>query len=971
MAASKFSDYVGDLANYKYNPLSMREVMFKALDKANAGEIDIVDPSNPVVFLLEAFTAGTAAVCDELQATLRKTHPRLATTMEELYPHMSTQDQIGLWAKPASTWVYLILRKSDLLANFVDIPNTASRKLVIPRDSCFKVGSTTFSMQYPIVIQETASGAIVVKWDLDVVSPLKSLSTNEIETLAFTATDRQEYFQLKIPTDQFKTTTRLVDLSWTSGLKTDITISDKPYAVRVWQEVSGVWKEIQTTSSTYLYDPLVLTAIVQYSDKKVTVIIPVNYIASGLASGRIRIVVYETLGAVNMALSAYSPSDWQYEWKAIDPSDSTVYTAAFGNIDNAMVYSTDVVTGGSDPDSFETIRQRVIDRSLGVQDIPITDAQLSTALEEQGFTLVKDVDTVTSRVYLATAGLPAPTDNPLLGAASSSLAMCEMTLKQAMLGYGVTDHSDKAVTLSPKTLYRYDNGVYTMLDAQEVNALLALTPAQLAEHFKTNAYAFSPFHYVIDAQTDVLSVRPYYLEAPLAVTKSFVDYQDESILSVATAGNYILKRFQQFYTLDVYTSSNDFFKAEDDANLSVWLSFVSPADGVRYHIEGSLIARISSSDERKYRFILSTDFFIDANDRLFLTDVTQGGSASTAYCDLLQSFDLVYSHKSVDTPLPSSFDALLPDDQLTQGFHGLTHETIQLKFGTALKNLWAQHRSSVSVQNYLRRTADIVLTYEQDVYQLDPTTGLPFTVVDGVLTWNQKLHSAGDAQLDGSGQPIYAYREGDVILDANGVPIPDPNYRAALVRHIGVTLIDGAYYFATDASATNYLKTAISTMVDWITDTLVEMNKRVLDRTAIYFHPKVDQGQVNVLVDGSTQRSVSAAQSFTVKLYVTEKTYNNTVLCSTLREATIKAIKRGLDKSIVSVSAIIADIRDVLGDLLHDVEISKLIDDTYSVVTLVSDSDRLSLKKRLAASTDGRLTVENAIDISFKIVSKK
>jgi hypothetical protein len=160
-------------------------------------------------------------------------------------------------------------------------------------------------------------------------------------------------------------------------------------------------------------------------------------------------------------------------------------------------------------------------------------------------------------------------------------------------------------------------------------------------------------------------------------------------------------------------------------------------------------------------------------------------------------------------------------------------------------------------------------------------------------------------------------------------------------------------------------------MVDWITDTLVDINTRVLERTSIYFHPSVDQGQISVITQDGLTVSIDAAQKFSVKVYVSAKTLADTQLCAAMKVSIVKAIKSELERSIVSMSNMTSEILALLSDHVFEVSVSGIADGQYSVVTTTSESDRLSLRKKLSALSDGTLVVENAVEVDFIALKTK
>ena len=64
--------------------------------------------------------------------------------------------------------------------------------------------------------------------------------------------------------------------------------------------------------------------------------------------------------------------------------------------------------------------------------------------------------------------------------------------------------------------------------------------------------------------------------------------------------------------------------------------------------------------------------------------------------------------------------------------------------------------------------ADVPLTYDADVYETDPVTGVPTYSIDntGNIQFN-RIHKVGDIVYGDDGKQLYKYRKGDFVRDNN------------------------------------------------------------------------------------------------------------------------------------------------------------------------------------------------------------
>ena len=133
--AGAVSTLMANITNYQYNPVAIQSAIMQTLSDVTNGNIQIVDPSNPFVFCLEAAAVLTSAFMMKNEANTRKQYPYAAQTPEDLYLHMSDVDYVNRFALPSSTTFSLLLPVTEVLNKMVLDPITGIKKLVIPRNS--------------------------------------------------------------------------------------------------------------------------------------------------------------------------------------------------------------------------------------------------------------------------------------------------------------------------------------------------------------------------------------------------------------------------------------------------------------------------------------------------------------------------------------------------------------------------------------------------------------------------------------------------------------------------------------------------------------------------------------------------------------------------------------------------------------------------------------------------------------------
>jgi hypothetical protein len=343
--------------------------------------------------------------------------------------------------------------------------------------------------------------------------------------------------------------------------------------------------------------------------------------------------LYQTKGAINVPLADYNSNAVTITWKTFDSTEvGNKYSAALPSM-NVQGFSDEIVIGGKNEMDFETLRANVINNATGPIEQAITPARLVVQMQNAGYSVVKDVDNVTNRVFLATREMPSPdvvkvtntakNTVKLLTAAAASIETLTASTEQLASLSTVRDNGE-SLTITPDTLYQIVDGVIHTVPETEIARLMLLSPDKRAQEVTDGNYLFTPFHYVLDTSNSAFEIRPYYLDAPVAQSKVFVKQNDTTLMLAGTA-SYSLARTGDGYRLTVYTRSDDTFKAIPDNQVFAQLAYIPDGERDRAYVNGELIGK-TSTGERVYTFDLSTTFNVDSNNNLDLTKFTMYNS---------------------------------------------------------------------------------------------------------------------------------------------------------------------------------------------------------------------------------------------------------------------------------------------------------------------------------------------------------
>lgn len=956
-----------DIVRLENNPALIQERMLDHLSALLKGEIDIVNPTSPFVFALESSTVLAGVAMAKSEASTRKMYPLVANADEDLYRHMADVDYIGRFALPSKAVITIAMDNNEVISRLIDSPEEGIRKLIIPRNTLITVAGIVFSLQYPIVIKQLVHGGIQVVYDNTEISPLESLETNIVNFEIVPDKDR-EWLLLHLDLAQFSINSNVFPVTLGTVFKHVLPIStgQQFYHVRAYVETQeNVWKEIDTTHSDQIYRNDKITAVIKVLNGALEVMIPQVYINKRMVTSRIRLDIYETRGALNLDLGAYPTESYEVKWNAINKAkDFNEFSAPLRNLRTLSAFSNNVSSGGSNGLTFEELRTRVINNATGKRELPITPTQAVYSLKNSGYDVVTNVDTVTQRVMLATRQLPPPISNKLITASASSIRTV-MKSMAALAEMKTVFSNDLSLTITPDTLYQINSGILTVVNQAIVDEILAQAPDKRALSVTNGEFFYSPFYYVLDSSRNEFEVRPYHLDEPKVLNKVFVSNNSRTMYDIGIDA-YMLEKKGKDYVLTISTRSDDNTKDIPDSSLFCQLAYVPFGEKDRVYLNGVLFGKDPDTNERVYKFYIESNLNVDRDDNLELTSFkVYDDEQRVTGCPLVTSFDVIFS-TSASVPATwqsGDIDKVLGRAYLPSKVYGVNHEKLSISFGSALKSLWARAKSVASTQEYMRHENDTPAIYENDILAKDPLTGSAIDIVDGQLTYRM-LHKAGDPVLDTAGQPFMKYKKGELVLDSNGKPIV-VNERN-VIRQFDIMLLEGAYWFATDAVATSYRSEMTKTFISWIMNDLVEISKNLLEKTRIYFYPKSTLGDIEVLVGEGRVLRINSSQSLQLNITVTDSVYNNLPLRKKIEDLSTNVINNALKERTIDLSTIITSLRLNYGDDVIGVVMSGLGGkEDLSTFTITDDGERASLRKRLVAQGDNTLIVEEDVTYNF------
>jgi hypothetical protein len=968
--ASNIADMASQMESFIYNPASIQRVALQTFSDVSNGALVVFDPSNPLVALLESGSAMVSAYATKDQLNLRQQYAKLSQTQTDLYGHMSDTDYLNLFATPAPATFTMMFNKADLLAAMVADDELGYSYIEIPANSYFTVADTVFSLQYPIEIRLLSHGGLQVVYDLSDASPLQTIASNLIEWEYVTDTDSTIYLQFDIDVIQVSVSSTTLSLNASVLAQTQINLTDNYYYTRAWyMGSSGVWTEIATTFSPLVYDANTPTVVLSLNGSTLSVVVPQVYTTPNstnqapLLNGQIRLDVYQTQGEISLVLSNYSYTNFTSNWLWLDNTVDTTYSAPLNQLSPA-VYCPLTVSGGSAATPFETLREQVIDNTDGPIVQPITSVQAAAVLTVGNYQIVNKIDNITDLIFLGTRALPTPINSDLITAAGSCNGTVSFTMDQ-LAGYSYVIDNDLSMTITPSALYKDVNGVISLVSDAEISQLANLAIDQAALTISSTAYRYCPFHYVLDNTTVEFAIRAYYLDGPQINALSYTNQNPTTGLQVTTS-SYGITKSSTGYTLSLSVTSNSTWKALPDSDCVALVMFTPEGEKQAAYLLGTMTG-LNSSGERIFSFNLASNFNVDSNDAITLTQFsmfTQATIDTSAY--LTQDFTILYGTTSAmpSTWVSGPIDALLPTFLVPSGTVGITQEDMEIQFGQTLEQLWTSARTTASTEVYETYTANVPAVYSMDVYRRYDGGAIFEFNSSGEIEYDI-IHHKGDLVKDANGNQVYAHLAGDPVLGANLQPIVATG--RTLSRTMDLLLIEGVYRFGTDTAAQNYRAQIVSSLVSWITSDLSTIEESLIEPAELYYYPQQSLGQIAVLANGANT-TIEAAQSLVVTLSVPLSVYNNSDLRTELDTNTITVISQALTSAQVSVSAIQASLLASYGEDVIDVVLSGIGGTTpLTLFTVTDNTARCEIKKKLTATSDNSLIVEEDVTINYVV----
>lgn len=960
------SKVASDMEPFKRDPTALTQSALETVESILNGEATLMSPGSPFIMLMEMACVTSANVVRENLVLLRRQYPSLCITNEEIYHHMADEDYIGRFSVPAETEMTLAIQVQGLINGMVRDDSENAWKAILPRDMSIEVDGYTFMPLYPIVLRRYDNGILQVNYDSQVENPILPLRDSIITPEIRISSSGEEWVFLKIKTLQIKANPNYFTVEKTYRFKKTMVFEDQFHHARVFYRNNATgrdWVEMRTTHSDQTFDSNYPTALLRVDNYTLTVDIPVVYLSTGMVSGEVRADTYTTKGEIHVNMADYRPEQYVVSLTAIDEEkDASEYTLAMADV-SYYAYCLETLSDGKNGMAFATLRKNVIYNSDGPQSLPITNVQLQASGESNNFEIVKNIDVLTNRVYLATRKLPLPLNKNLITSASMGIATVISTLENLKQSRRVIDNGSR-ITIKSKTLFENVNGQVRLLNNQALAELDVLPPTTKVTRINASQYLYTPFYHVLDNTEGNFEQRAYSLDQPQAKDLNILR-QNHTLQLFVNTGSFELTKTINGYQLRIITRSGNHYIGLGDNEVGVQLAYYPRYETTLAYINGVLEGKLSDG-ERIYRFDINISYDFNSENSMEITNSdVQGVSGYKGWVELEKQFYIFHHTTSVSTNYRADeTDGLIGKFILPQGSVGNSMERLTLRFGESLDLLWSRARSYITEPVYNRHTVDIPLLHTETQYEVDPITG---SIFDSDMNY-RVIANIGDPVLDIEGRPVMKHKVGDVILDENKNPVLSS--ASVTGREFDLLVVDGRYLFANDSVYSDYRVEIDKLLTEWITKNVQEHQDRLLDVTNIYFYPRTTIGLVKVHTENHGTVLLPSEQSFTVELHVKKDIFDNSDIRKTLRRTTIQILDEAVSASTVNMTSVKDTLRKTYGASVDAFEITGLGgSENYQLLTMASNEYRLCLKKKLEMAPDHSYIVTDDVNVEFKLAA--
>lgn len=957
-----------DLLVLPANPMRGLNWLFDQVEQTWFDQTTAINSgTHPAIFCADLSVSTTYAFLNSLSDAISQVFPEHARSIGELSRNMSTEQYYGLFGTPAKGTVNLVLALPNLIRFAPAATDTVNgvdlnyQKLLIPKDTTFDVNGYEFAISNGIEIRYNERTGVAVVYDSTTNNPFNVIGTNVLQK-EIRSVQGTDYIIINVPVQQLATGIKdNVPSTQGSGCSGTITYTDFLYGIRAFITQNGVKSELNVAYDKAVFDPGIATLTVNLNTTQLSYdfAIPDVYIENGLGVGTVSIYTYTTKGTLSKDFQDVDTREYStiYRDFRYSAGNLNAYSAPLTTMGGIVWKFNSAVEGGSLPTSFSKIKYGVV-TGRRQQKQPITSNNLEGSVSAAGYSAVKAIDYVTSRLYSLTKELPLQSNKDFYSGVNCIVGS-NLISGQQLVNSGVVFDNKLRVTIPSGTMFDVTSEVPVLLTKTQVDTIKGWSYNRLVSNMADLTYSYLPYHYVFDMTNNQASIRTYYMDNPSMGVQSF---QEENInLGIAVSVDSSTITYENNgYTIRIQTLSDDSFKTLLQENIGVQMSIANASSTTWASVKGELEYK-TVDGEYVYKFRLETNFDLDNSDQLHLTNFSQYGTIQPdTIINLTQDFIFVFLQKTTAWNTVIEADSYIDHNLFPTPYNAIIQTIITANIGKRLNYVYNRLRPLIGEGQYQVYLHDIPSVYAEDIYKR----------VNGELVFDDNnlavlLHKKGEVIYDDAGLMQLEHRAGDYVKDINGnfVELSARN----LSYHWDFVGFDAVYALSLDQYDISFAQNIKDYIANAISGDLALFSDSVIDQTKLVFQPRNKLGYRNVVINNNAEITMKQDLSFEVTYYLTKAGYNNTNLKTSLKTNTPKLINNYLlPNNTIGVSSLVKALLSDVTDDVVDVKINAFSGNAaIDVISSLNALSGFSIRKKLTLGDDKRPSIEEACSVDF------
>lgn len=940
---------LSNLELYKYHPNGILNISLNRLIDMLDGKIDIVDPSNPFTYLLETSCLNTAFAIQEYTLLTRKLYPRLANNYSDLFLHMSDFDYLGIFAEPAYGNVIfnILLNDFETRAKYDPVQNEYVLKL--PRHLKVTVDKYIFTLPSAIIIRKTENGIFDVKFENQNFNNIFPVETNYIDFYLYKVNAEETYITFKVKLPEIDIEAVEIPLEKSKLFKNTLTYNPSRdfYFFRAFYRKNNEWKEMLVTHTEEIYDIYNPTCVIKVNTTEHTIdyFIPSIYINSNQIETKVKFLIYTTNGPIDVNFNNYTISSFNNEYNPVFPEEELDDTTEPLQLITKVIYLADKVVGGKNSLDFNSLKNAVIDNNIGDRKLPITNKQLEFFIEQNNFKLIKDVDTVTNRIFLLSTQLPSALTRYPVTRLNFDIIEYKTTINKLKLnGNNIIDINLHVTIIPENTIFVLEENELKILSGIEQTNLQSLSDINLVNELNSKKYLATFYHYILTSYNDKVELRAYDLNNTEISNINFKEFNSTTRVSINTS-NIAIAKTPNGYTINVLTNLKKYVNSINETNIKPYLVYTD-INGSKYYIEGNLFTNINNNPV--YKFLLDTNYFIDNSNKIYISNFKDtNNNLTTIGIDLESKLEIIYVSNIIPPNfIPSSIDSYIYGSYIAVNSCVVTLEEVKIKFADYLEYLDTRIHTSVGDQPYETYNEDIPLRYTSNVYDSN----------------NNIIHYVNEIVLDENNNPIIQHHKGEIKYDENNNPISIPiqDYNV----YMNLLFIDYRAIVANTEDIISYRKYLRSFLTEKIVENAKNVQEVLLENTIAYV--TLPKSIENVIVKANNKIvSVYALQNLQIDLYVKENIYNDTSIRDNIEYAIIKQVDEYFfNRKIINKSELHELLFTNLKEYVENITIRNFTNLDADYIEIINNNSYIGLNKKLVLENN-KYNLKEDITIKF------